>query len=1065
MKRIFHLLICVSLYSTGLLAQNQSSLIITPSLNNDGSMMSFSFQGDIWTMNLKSNVTKRLTIHEGYEYQPIWNADGTSIAFTSNRYGNNDAFTISSEGGVPTQITFHSTSDVVHDWSKGDELLFTTNRAYRQIEWDEEIYKVNVSGGTPERLLDAVGDMARTSPNGRFIALVRGSCRTAREDYKGPADREVWLYDTKSKKYIAITDNEKNDFLPKWGDDNTLYFISATSGRYNVYAQNIDNNGVAQGVPAALTNYGDNGVLHFDVSSDGQQMVFNRGITTSLMNIASKQITEVKLNIPSDYRFDPVTSKSYSNGINEYTTSPNGKLTAMVIRGEVFVKQNDKEKSRATNLSNHAYRENGITWLNDSTMIFTSDRGGNQDLYMVQSGDENKTDIFKSLKHNVKQLTKTKENESRPIVSPDGKKVVYRVGRGGLKVADIDAKGKLSNEKILQSGWDIPGGTSWSPDSKWLAYGLSDLNFNNEIYIHAADNSSKPVNVSMHPRGDYSPTWSRDGTKLAFVSNRINDADVWFVWLEKENWEKTKADHEDGYYFEDEEKKDEKDTTDTVEPIQIDFKNIHERLVRVTSIAGDEGNIEISEDGETFYFSAMNLTAKKTDLYSIKWDGTESKQLTKAGSEPRSVSLDGKGKKLYALMGGKLNEIDPSSGKKTALPHNAYMKIDHRAENQQMFEEAWAALSEGFYDPDFHGQNWDDLKKKYKSWTMAATTTQDFRYMYNLMLGQLNASHMGLYGGNPETTQKLQAGKLGVELIAQNKGVKIKHVVAGTPADKVKSKLFIGETILSVNGQEITNKTNFHSLLVGEIGNPVLLEVLDENGKTREVVIRPATSINTQLYEEWIDDKKKLTEKYSGGRLGYIHIRGMNMPSFERFERELMASGYGKEGIVIDVRFNGGGWTTDYLMAVLNVKQHAYTIPRGAAGSLDENPKFKNYYPFSERLPLSSWTKPSVALCNQSSYSNAEIFSHAYKHLGIGTLVGMPTFGAVISTGGRGLIDGSFVRMPFRAWYVKATGENMENGPAVPDVLVENAPDEKGKNTDSQLKKSVEVMLSEIDGK
>ena len=189
------------------------------------------------------------------------------------------------------------------------------------------------------------------------------------------------------------------------------------------------------------------------------------------------------------------------------------------------------------------------------------------------------------------------------------------------------------------------------------------------------------------------------------------------------------------------------------------------------------------------------------------------------------------------------------------------------------------------------------------------------------------------------------------------------------------------------------------------------------------------------------------------------------MPSFERFERELMASGYGKEGIVIDVRFNGGGWTTDYLMAVLNVKQHAYTIPRGAAGSLNENPKFKNYYPFSERLPLSSWTKPSIALCNQSSYSNAEIFSHAYKHLGIGTLVGMPTFGAVISTGGKGLIDGSFVRMPFRAWYVKATGENMENGPAVPDVLVENAPDEKGKETDSQLKKSVEVLLSEIDGK
>ena len=177
----------------------------------------------------------------------------------------------------------------------------------------------------------------------------------------------------------------------------------------------------------------------------------------------------------------------------------------------------------------------------------------------------------------------------------------------------------------------------------------------------------------------------------------------------------------------------------------------------------------------------------------------------------------------------------------------------------------------------------------------------------------------------------------------------------------------------------------------------------------------------------------------------------------------MAASGYGKDGIVIDVRFNGGGWTTDMLMAVLNVRQHAYTVPRGAAKSLEqENQKFKETYPYGERLPLSSWTKPSIALCNQNSYSNAEIFSHAFKTLDIGTLVGMPTFGAVISTGGQGLIDGSFVRMPFRAWYVKATGENMEHGPAVPDVIVENAPDGKANGEDLQLKKSVEVLLGEI---
>jgi C-terminal processing protease CtpA/Prc len=189
----------------------------------------------------------------------------------------------------------------------------------------------------------------------------------------------------------------------------------------------------------------------------------------------------------------------------------------------------------------------------------------------------------------------------------------------------------------------------------------------------------------------------------------------------------------------------------------------------------------------------------------------------------------------------------------------------------------------------------------------------------------------------------------------------------------------------------------------------------------------------------------------------------MNWTSFEQFERELMASGNGKKGLVIDVRYNGGGWTTDYLMAVLNVRQHAFTIPRGAAEDLAlESQNFTSHYPYGERLPLSSWTKPAIAICNSNSYSNAEIFSYAFKTLNRGTLVGTPTFGAVISTGGQGLIDGSFVRLPFRAWYVLATGKSMENLPAIPDIILDNAPDSKFKGVDEQLKKAVDTVLEEI---
>ncbi|MEJ2584320.1 MAG: S41 family peptidase [Robiginitalea sp.] len=1039
-------------------------LLRTPAISPDGKQVAFSYQGDIWRMQLDGSDPVRLTIHEAYETHPVWSPDGSRIAFTGARYGNNDVFTIPAGGGIPNRLTYHSAGDMAYTW-EGDQILFTTNRTFRQVEWDAEIYQVAPAGGTPERFLNAVGDMPALSPDGRYIAFTRGACRVAREQYRGPSDQEIWIYDTRNDSYTQLTDNEMNDYMPRWKDNNTLVYISATSGRYNLVKQGLAE-GKKSGGLQQLTNFTEDGVRHFDVS--GNHYVFER--KTGIYRMQEGQQPEpVQVAISTDYRFDPVERKTYTNGIDEYAISPNGKYIALEIRGEIFIKENDKEKKRAVNISNHPYRDQAPQWLNDSTLIFISDRDGNKDLYMARSGDANKSDLFKTLKVDLERITNSKAHEMSLNISPDGKKIAYRIGRGELRVAAIDEKGNLSDEKVLLKGWATPSGIAWSPDSRWLAYSLDDLNFNSEIYIHPADNSREPVNISMHPKGDGMPYWSPKGDKLAFSSTRNNggDADIWFVWLTEEDYEKTQRDREEGYYFDedkDDEKEEEKDKDENgkkePEPIKIDFERIYDRLAQVTSLPGDERSVVISEDSETFYFTTSTGLDEGSDLYSIKWDGKDIKQLTKGGTRPGNISMyEGE---VYYESRGSLSKVKDE--KITPLPHSAAMEIDHHQERNQIFEEAWSALNEGFYDPNFHGKNWEALKEKFKPWTLAASTTQDFRYMFNIMLGQLNASHMGLYGSDPEKTQQESTGRLGIEVKPVKGGVEIVHVVPNTPADKIKSKLNQGEVITSVNGQPIASGVNFNALFNEETDNQVLLTV--RNGRDdREVVIRPSSSIGTDLYEEWVRQRQQLTEKYSGGRLGYIHIRGMNMPSFERFERELMASGLGKEGIVIDVRFNGGGWTTDYLMTVLNVRQHAYTIPRGAAASLEkENQKFRSYYPFSERLPLTSWTKPSIAMCNESSYSNAEIFSHAYKTLDIGTLVGKPTFGAVISTGGFRLMDGSFVRMPFRAWYVKATGENMEHGPAVPDIIVDNAPDSKANGEDPQLKRAVEELLNQIEG-
>jgi len=1040
-----------------------------PSVNSNGTQISFSFQGDIWTMPISGGRALRLTVHQAFDGTPKWSPDDKTIAFSSNRFGNDDIYTIPSQGGRPNRLTYFSASDDLNGWTPNGYLLFETRRIDRQIEWENELFSVSSKGGTPTKLINSFGYMASVSPNGRYIAFVKGACRITREQYKGPANRNIWLYDTKNKTYNQLTTFEGQDIYPDWGDNSTIYFLSALNGRYNIYKLTIDENGNAAGNPVQLTNFTENGIRNFDVSFDGSTIVFEKDNNIYSMKTSGGQTSVIKIDVTDDYHFYDIEHKTYTGRINNYSVSPNGKYIALEVHGEIFITQNDKAKKRTVNLSNNSFRDTSPAWLNDTTLIFVSDRTGERDIYLVSSADKNESDLFKSLKHTIKKITDTDEDEFIPVISPDKMHIAYTIGRGKLVTADISKSGGISNTKTLLDGWATPQGVTWSPDSKWLAYSLPDLDFNDEIYIHAADNSKPHVNVSMHPRGDYNPFWSKDGSKLGFISNRNNgDDDVWFVWLNKKDWEKTKQDWE-----EDEPSKPSKDKKDkdskSVNPLTIDFTEIYKRLEQVTSLPGNESDLVISDDGNTFYFVAYRNTNQNyktnVELYSIKWDGTKLNPLTKGNQKPYGVSIDDKGKDLYFLKsGGRLNGLNLKSKKQYSLSFTAKLDIDHPKERNQIFEEAWRTLRDGFYDPDFHGKDFNELKTKYKPWALATSTDTDFHEIFNYMLGELNASHMGLYGGDRAETQKESTGLLGITIQPLKEGVLVTHVVPNSPADRLSSKLKEGDIIISVDGTTINSSMNFYSALINRQNEKLLLTVKDKNGNNREVAIRPTNnSLRSKLYDEWVNSRKELVNKYSNGRLGYIHIQGMNWRSFEVFERELTAAGLGKDGIVIDVRYNGGGWTTDYLMTVLTYRQHAYTIPRGAAKDLKkEQTKFVSHYPFGERLPFAAWTKPSIALCNENSYSNAEIFSHAYKTLGLGKLVGKPTFGAVISTGGRGLIDGSFVRLPFRGWYVKATKKNMEWGPAVPDIIVEDPPDAKAKGIDPQLKRAVDELLKEL---
>ncbi len=1060
---------------------NAQALILQPELAPDGKQIAFSYQGDIWTVSSKGGRADRLTIHEGYESSPVWSADSAKIAFNSDRFGNNDVFVVDAIGGRPERLTYHSASDRVTDITPSNQVLFMSRRLYQQVERESEILAVDINGQiTESRFMDALGMDAVMSPDGNKIAFVRSTARVSREDYRGPANRNIWVYDIQKKSYTQVTKYAGSDFSPKWVGNDTLYYITPLSGKYNVYKTDLNGN------ETKLTNETNFGINHFSTNADGSVIVYQTGDQVIHFTVADKRKTALNIDVKSDFRFDPKVAKTTTNDLDEYVVSPDGKFSAYVVRGDIFITRNDKKDKRSVRLTQGAQRDRDIQWLNDNTLIFVSDEAGQNDLYKLVSADAEEANLFYSLKHTVTKLTDTPVEESAPIISPNGERIAYLEGRGILVTADIDDDANITNRTVLLDGWDTPSGVAWSPDSQWLAYSLSDLNFNEEIYIHAADNSQAPVNVSMHPKYDINPVWSADGTKLGFSSMRNNgDFDIWFAWLNKEDWQRSKeqwkrdefkeekkADKKDDDEKTDKDEDESEETEKQEELLSIDFDGIYQRLEQVTRFPGNETELAFDKKGENVYYSVggsgrQNFEIDRS-LYKIKWNGEDKKTILKGDSLASSLQLSRDGKHLYTLTrGGKLVRVITKTDKTEDLNTSSDMLINHEEEMAQIFDDAWRALDAGFYDPNFHGKDWDDLRNKYRPLALKASTKEDFQYIFNLMLGQVNASHMGLFRGeNPKQTQRQRTGLLGVEGVHTEQGFKITSVLENSPADRKESKLAVGDIITSVD-QTPLNDTNLYSLLTNKVDSPVLLSVLSNNTESssaeKDIVIWPVGSLSSQSYDAWVNERRRLTDEYSNGRLGYLHIRGMNWTSFERFERELMAAGYGKDGIVIDVRYNGGGWTTDYLMAVLNVKQHAYTVPRGAADNLEkEHDKFKDTYPFSERLPLSAWTKPSIAMSNENSYSNAEIFSHAYKALGIGKLVGRPTFGAVISTGGYRLVDGSTVRMPYRGWWVKESGKNMDFTPAEPDIEVFNPPAYKADGIDPQLLRAVEELLKDL---
>lgn len=684
-------------------------------------------------------------------------------------------------------------------------------------------------------------------------------------------------------------------------------------------------------------------------------------------------------------------------------------------------------------------------------------------------------------------------DDRSPSPSPDGLTLAFRRGLGDLVLRDL----RTGDERVLNESWDFRTEMRWSPDGSHIAYSVSDSDFNADIWIAPADGSWDAVNITRHPDNESSPRWSADGKMLAFLSEREGDEDdVYLVMLDRVMEAKTALERE--AYFKDRNAAVKKRgvidpiswdsptvqsgeaNAEAVEPegaepgaeaaeppfTPEDLGDAYRRLRRITSYPGGESNLEMTPSGERLVFRATGGAGGTTGAYSVKWDGSDEKRLS-TGGVVQQVSMDGS--KVVLISAGRASTVAPTGGSDERLDISGTTELDHRALSLQKFNEMAGVLGRTFYHPTMKGLDWDALTAEYAGLASNAYTSNEFVEVGRRLMGELSASHLGVTASADYTNPDFRAsGRLGIDATPVDGGFRVDHVLPRSTTNAGVMRLRVGDVITAIELEPIRPGQTLDQRLIGRAGEETIVTVertLDGKGPdggdtgtvSLDLLVTPVSSGAERLlrYDDWQLSNAKKVEELSGGRLGYLHIRSMGGPDLVEYERDLYAAAAGKEGLLIDVRSNGGGWTTDLVLASLMYPEHAYTIPRGA------DPEKGKGYP-RDRLYIQRFTGPVNMLCNEKSFSNAEIISHAFKTLGRGTLVGQETHGSVISTGAFTLVDGTRVRQPFRGWYLP-DGTDMENNGAVPDIVVEQMPEDEAAGLDRQLGAAVEDLLKRLD--
>ena len=1041
-----------------------------PAISPDRTEIALVSGGDIWTVPASGGEARLLVSHEATESRPLYSPDGKHLAFVSDRTGGGDIYVLTLDTGALTQVTSDDGLERLDGWSRDGEWLYFSASG-RDIAGMNDLFRVRPSGGTP---MAVSGDrytgefFAAPSPEGRRVAFsARGNSAAQwwRKGHSHLDESELWLlHDEATPRYEKLTDRGAKQAWPMWtADGKGLFFVSDRSGAQNIWTLPLG------GAAKQVTRFTDGRVLWPTISYDGRTIVFERDFEVWKLETGSGQASKVaitKRGLPPG----PATAHvTLNNEFQELALSPDGRKVVFVARGEIWA-ASSRDGGDAVRVTRSYAREGQIEWAPDSRrIVYTSERDKVPHVFLYD---------FTTLRET--QLTEAALGDLSPRFSPDGKSIAFVRDGKELRVLDVATK----QERLLSSGQltRTNRGVAWSPDSRWIAFlAMSPKSsFRNVHVVAAAGGDARPITVM--PNGFANNiSWSPDGTYLLYnTSQRTEEGQVVRVDLIL----RTPRFREDRFrdLFKPEPPRDDSQRTapaerrapgadrereaepprDPSKPIDIVFDGIRRRL-SILPVGVDVTSQVISPDGRTLLLTATAEGQQNLYTYSLDELAREpavARQLTSTSGAKADAQFSPDSREVFYLEQGRISVMPIETRVARSVAVTAEMDVDFAQEKMEVFRQAWTYLKDGFYDDKFHGVNWDAVRERYTPRVAGTQTPAELRRLLNLMVGELNASHLGVAaGGRGGGPQEPGVGRLGLQFdraeYEQSGRFKVTGIVPLGPA-AVTRAVNVGDYLKAVDGVPLSAATNLDTVLSHSVNRrtALTLSAAANGGDTREVLVRPVNQATEKnlLYREWVENNRAYVEKISGGRLGYAHMNDMSETALRRFYIDLDADNRTKDGVVIDVRNNNGGFVNVYAIDVLARRGYLMMAPRGLPAS-----------PARSVLGQRSLELPTILVTNQHSLSDAEDFTEGYRTLKLGKVVGEPTSGWIIYTGSATLVDGSTLRMPGTR-ITTLDGTNMELNPRPVDIPVTRPIGESLVGKDSQLDTAVRELLRQLGG-